>query len=96
MPWIASWWVGWCDRSGICSPGWEPQAAGVIAGALAEAGWQLGRDRFFEVLREQDLLLARRRSERPRTTNSYHRLPVFRNLVKGREVTVPMRFGWGI
>jgi transposase InsO family protein len=56
---------------------------------LAEAGVRLGRDRFFEVLREQDLLLARRRSERPRTTNSYHRLPVFRNLVKGREVHRP-------
>ena len=52
---------------------------------LAQAGVQLGRDRFFEVLREQDLLLARRRSERPRTTHSYHRLPVFRNLVKGRQ-----------
>jgi hypothetical protein len=49
---------------------------------LAEAGVRLGRDRFFEVLREQDLLVARRRSERPRTTNSYHRLPVFRNLVR--------------
>jgi transposase InsO family protein len=52
---------------------------------LAKAGVQLGRDRFFEVLREHDLLLARRRSERPRTTHSYHSLPVFRNLVKGRQ-----------
>jgi len=52
---------------------------------LAQAGVQLGRDRFFEVLRAQDLLLARRRSERPRTTHSYHSLPVFRNLVKGRQ-----------
>lgn len=52
---------------------------------LAEAGVQLGRDRFFEVLREHDLLLARRRSERPKTTQSYHSLPVFRNLVKGRQ-----------
>ena len=52
---------------------------------LAQAGVQLGRDRFFEVLRERDLLLARRRSERPRTTHSYHSLPVFRNLVKGRQ-----------
>ncbi len=51
---------------------------------LAQAGVQLGRDRFFEVLREHELLLARRRSERPRTTHSYHSLPVFRNLVKGR------------
>jgi putative transposase len=55
----------------------------LLRDPLAEAGVQLGRDRFFEVLREHNLLLARRRSERPRTTNSYHSLPVFRNLVKG-------------
>jgi transposase InsO family protein len=55
----------------------------LLRDPLAEAGVQLGRDRFFEVLREHDLLLARRRSERPQTTQSYHRLPVFRNLVKG-------------
>lgn len=52
---------------------------------LAQAGVRLGRDRFFEVLREQDLLLARRRSERPKTTHSYHSLPVFRNLIKGHQ-----------
>jgi putative transposase len=52
---------------------------------LARAGVQLGRDRFLEVLREQDLLLARRRSEWPTTTHSSHSLPVFRNLVKGRQ-----------
>ena len=52
---------------------------------LAQAEVKLGRDRFFEVLREHELLLARRRSERPTTTQSYHSLPVFRNLVKGRQ-----------
>jgi len=55
----------------------------LLRDPLAEAGVRLGRDRFFEVLREHGLLLARRRSERPQTTNSYHSLPVFRNLVKG-------------
>lgn len=55
----------------------------LLRDPLADAGVQLGRDRFFEVLREHDLLLARRRSERPQTTQSYHSLPVFRNLVKG-------------
>ncbi len=49
----------------------------LLGKPLAEAGVRLGRDRFFEVLREQELLLARRRSERPRTTHSYHSLPVF-------------------
>jgi putative transposase len=56
---------------------------------LAEAGVRLGRDRFFEVLRGHDLLLARRRSERPQTTHSYHGLPVFRNLVKGCQASRP-------
>lgn len=61
----------------------------LLAKPLAEAGVRLGRDRFFEVLRGQGLLLTRRRSERPRTTHSQHSLPVFRNLVKGREVVRP-------
>jgi transposase InsO family protein len=56
---------------------------------LAEAKVRLGRDRFFEVLREHDLLLARRRSERPQTTHSSHSLPVFRNLVKDCQASRP-------
>jgi len=56
---------------------------------LAQAGVQLGRDRFFELLREHDLLLARRGSERPRTTQSYHRLPVFENLLKEYQPSAP-------
>jgi putative transposase len=56
---------------------------------LAEAGVQLGRDRFFEVLRGQGLLLAPRRSENPRTTQSYHTLPVFKNLTKGHGASRP-------
>ena len=61
----------------------------LLRDPLAEAGVRLGRDRFFEVLRQQGLLLARRPSERPRTTHSYHNLPVFRNLVKGRPTSRP-------
>ena len=57
--------------------------------ALVQAGVKLGRDRFFEVLREGDLLLKRRRSEYPRTTNSYHSLPVFNNRIKTAEITKP-------
>ena len=56
---------------------------------LQEAGVRLGRDRFFEVLREHGLLLLPRRSENPRTTNSYHNLPVFKNLIKERVVSRP-------
>jgi len=58
----------------------------LLDGELAQAGVQIGRDRFFEVLRKHGLLLEPRRSQSPRTTQSYHTLPVFRNLVKGLQV----------
>ena len=48
----------------------------------------LGRDRFFEVLRNQALLLEPL-PKAPRTTNSAHSLPVFSNLVKDLELTSP-------
>ena len=48
----------------------------------------LGRDRFFEVLRNQALLLEPL-PKAPRTTNSAHTLPVFTNLVKDLELTGP-------
>jgi putative transposase len=56
---------------------------------LAQAGVEVGRDRMFEVLRQRDLLVKRRRAQHPRTTNSYHCLPVFRNLTRDLEVTRP-------
>lgn len=56
---------------------------------LAEAGVRLGRDRFFEELRQRELLLKPVRAEYPRTTQSYHNLPVFRNRLKGLAVTQP-------
>jgi transposase InsO family protein len=49
---------------------------------------RLGRDRFFEVLRNQALLLEPL-PKAPRTTNSAHSLPVFTNLVKDLELTGP-------
>jgi putative transposase len=61
----------------------------LLEAPLKEAGVRLGRDRFFEVLRERDLLLQPKRSETPRTTSSYHSLPVFRNLIKERPVHRP-------
>lgn len=54
---------------------------------MAQAEVRIGRDRFFEVLRNHGLLLEPRRSQTPRTTRSYHTLPLFRNLVKGLEVS---------
>jgi len=61
----------------------------LLKGELAQAGVRIGRDRFFELLGEVGLLLAPKRSETPRTTQSYHLLPVFTNLIKGRQVSRP-------
>lgn len=58
----------------------------LLEGELAQAGVRIGRDRFFAVLRKHGLLLELRRSQTPRTTQSYHTLPVFRNLVKGLQI----------
>jgi transposase InsO family protein len=53
----------------------------LCAPDLEEAGVRIGRDRFFEVLAEKDLLLEPL-PRKPRTTDSRHALPVFGNLVK--------------
>jgi transposase InsO family protein len=60
----------------------------VLGPELAGAGVSIGRDRFFEVLRENSLLLERLAGV-PKTTNSRHSLPVFHNLVKDMELTGP-------
>jgi putative transposase len=49
---------------------------------LEEAGVEVGRDRFFEMLRQAELLVPLRRAKYPRTTHSRHSLPIFRNLIK--------------
>lgn len=59
----------------------------MYKGELQKAGVRVGRDRFFEYLRAEDLLLKPRRSAYPRTTCSYHNLPVMTNRVKDLEVT---------
>lgn len=58
----------------------------LLKGELAKAGVKIGRDRMFEELRGRDLLVPRKRSAYPRTTCSRHSLPIFRNLIKGKEV----------
>lgn len=54
---------------------------GLLKGELAGAEVRVGRDRFFEVLREEGLLLDPL-PKAPRTTNSRHCLPVFTNRFK--------------
>jgi len=60
----------------------------VLGPQFASNGVQIGRDRLFELLRRHELLVP----PLPRsykTTNSRHSLPVFRNLLKEREVSAP-------
>jgi putative transposase len=61
----------------------------VLEAELLQAGVRIGRDRFFHVLRKAGLLLEPKRSETPRTTQSYHLLPVFINLIKVLQVKGP-------
>ena len=56
---------------------------------LEQAGVRMGRDRMFEELRKRGLLLEPVPAQYPRTTQSYHNLPVFRNVIKDLEVTAP-------
>lgn len=60
----------------------------MLRGQLEEAGVRLGRDRFFQVLGRQGLLLEAL-PKAPKTTCSTHSLPVFTNLVKDLDLTGP-------
>jgi putative transposase len=53
-----------------------------------DAGVCIGRDRFFELLAENDMLVVPKPGM-PRTTNSRHSLPVFVNLFEGKELSGP-------
>lgn len=61
----------------------------TLAPEFAEAGIEIGRDRFFDLLRSHALLVARRRARAPRTTDSRHRMRVYGNLLKDRLLTGP-------
>ena len=56
---------------------------------LEEAGVKVGRDRMFEELGQRELLVPPLPAQWPRTTQSRHNLPVFRNLVGELEVERP-------
>lgn len=61
----------------------------VLRPELEQAGVKIGRDRLFEVLRQKELLVPPPKAEFPRTTRSYHCLPVFTNRVKDLKVEKP-------
>ena len=60
----------------------------LLSTDLEEAGVQIGRDRFFELLAESDLLVVPKPGT-PRTTNSRHSLPVFGNLLADKALCAP-------
>lgn len=61
----------------------------LIGPELKAAGVKMGRDRFFKELGKAGLLVEKRRSQWPKTTNFDPNLPVFDNLIKRRKPTGP-------
>jgi len=59
----------------------------LIQVELKAAGVKMGRDRLFEELGKVGLLVQKKPSEWPRTTHFDANLPVFKNLIKGRNLT---------
>ena len=61
----------------------------MLKGAMGAAGVALGRDRFFGLLRAEDLLVGRLPREWVNTTCSQHQLPVYPNLIRDLIVSGP-------
>jgi len=55
---------------------------------LLAKGIKLGRDKLFDILREHDMLVRRKRSF-VKTTNSYHKFHKYNNLIKELKITRP-------
>ena len=62
---------------------------GLLSEELGTAGIEIGRDRFFGVLRDHDMLVKPLPPRSYRTTDSRHNLPLFRNLIRDLEPTGP-------
>lgn len=61
----------------------------LVKEALANDGVKIGRDRFFDILRKQGLLIERRRAFVPKTTKFDPSLPISLNLAKDIVVDSP-------
>jgi putative transposase len=59
----------------------------ILSDEFCKAGIRIGRDRLFEVLRGNKLLILKRRGFKPRTTDSRHRFGVYDNLLKDAVLT---------
>jgi len=51
-------------------------------------GLKVGRDKLFDILREQEMLIRRKKAS-CKTTNSYHRFHKYNNLVKDMDINAP-------
>ena len=56
---------------------------------LKTQGLSIGRDRFLDILRSRDLLVAKRKRRGPKTTYSKHEYAVAPNMIKSLEITRP-------
>jgi transposase InsO family protein len=60
----------------------------LIGPDLCQLGKRIGRDKFFDILRDKGLLVARKKQYQ-KTTNSYHRFRKHKNHFKDKEVQAP-------
>lgn len=61
----------------------------MISKDLCNSNVQIGRDRLFNVLKKENMLIDKKKAFIPKTTNSRHSLPIFRNLLKDVTLTAP-------
>lgn len=59
-----------------------------LSGTFIRSNLKIGRDRLFDILREEDMLVKRKKSS-CKTTNSYHRFHKYSNLIKGMVISAP-------
>ncbi len=59
-----------------------------LSDSFIHSNLKIGRDRLFDILREHDMLVRRKKASF-RTTNSYHRFHKYNNLIKDMEISTP-------
>ena len=60
----------------------------MLSPRFQEKGIKIGRDALFNLLREEKLLVSKRRNH-TRTTQSYHRFRTYKNLIRDLKITRP-------
>ena len=61
----------------------------MIRKKLKKTGVSIGRDRLYDILREESMLIKKKKAFSPKTTNSNHYLPTFKNVFKSCKLTGP-------